>query len=91
MDIQTATRIINLSTAALLFFGTRLVDDVFLFFLVGAIPGTSHSVPSWLMLTLCSLAAGWVAYFIARAHGLDRAAATFFQTIKQTLHRPLSQ
>lgn len=91
MNIQTATKIITLSTATLLFFGTRLSDDALLFFIVGAIPGTDHNIPSNVMLTLIVLAVGWITYRVARAHGLGRRLIASVHTIKQTFtHHDLS-
>ena len=91
MNIETATKIITLSTATLLFFGTRLSDDALLFFLVGAIPGTTHNIPSGAMLALFVAAACTVGYFIARAYGLGRRLMSAIHAARQVLaHRDLS-
>lgn len=91
MNIETATKIITLSTATLLFFGTQLSDDALLFFLVGAIPGTDHNIPSGVMLALFSFAACAVGCLVAHTYGLDRRLVSAANAAKQAFtHRDLS-
>lgn len=76
-------------TFALLLSETDLSSDLLLFFLVGAIPGTSYSLSSGTMLTLIGLATTLFVYYLTRTYSLHgqagRILAKTYQTAKEQL------
>lgn len=76
-------------TLTLLLSETDLSSDLLLFFLVGAIPGTSSSLSSNTMLALIGITASLVLLHLTCAHGLhtatNRLLAKAYQITKEQL------
>ena len=75
---------------------TELSSDLLLFFLVGAVPGTTYSIPSGIMLTFYGITGAVIILHLLQAYGIytlfAKQAAKAHQLLKQTLDkRPLGE
>lgn len=80
--------IITSLTVATLLSQTNLFNDILMFVLVGAVPGTTRSVPPSIMLLLICLASCALAMQLESVRGVSRYVIaklrSFYTTRKQT-------